>query len=64
MNHGSAIQTNGKNLIPSEERREVAKWEDALEQLTAAGLVIDTGYKGEVFEITNLGYQMADMVAL
>ena len=30
---GTAIQTNGKNLIPSEDRREVAKWEEALEQL-------------------------------
>lgn len=61
---GTAIQTNGKNLIPSEERREVAKWEEALEQLTSNGLVIDRGYKGEVFEITNLGYQVADMIAL
>lgn len=61
---GTAIQTNGKNLIPSEERREVAKWEEALEQLASNGLVIDRGYKGEVFEITNLGYQVADMIAL
>jgi len=61
---GSAIQTNGKNLIPSAERCEVAKWEDALEQLTSSGLVVDRGYEGEVFEITNLGYQMADMIAL
>lgn len=61
---GSAIQTNGKNLIPSNDRREVAKWEEALEQLRANDLVVDRGYKGEVFEITNLGYQVADMIAL
>lgn len=61
---GTAIQTNGKNLIPSNERREVAKWEDALEQLKSNGLVVDRGFKGEVFEITNLGYQIADMIAL
>jgi hypothetical protein len=62
--NGTAIQTNGKNLISLDERREVAKWEDALEQLQSAGLVIARGQKGEVFEITNLGYQVADMIAL
>jgi hypothetical protein len=61
---GTAIQTNGKNLVPSNERREVAKWEQALEELKAKDLVVDRGYKGEVFEITNLGYQVADMIAL
>jgi Domain of unknown function (DUF4062) len=61
---GSAIQTNGKNLVPSDDRREVAKWEEALEQLRANDLVVDRGHKGEVFEITNLGYQVADMIAL
>lgn len=61
---GTAIQTNEKNLIPSNERREVAKWEQALEELKAKDLVVDRGHKGEVFEITNLGYQVADMIAL
>lgn len=61
---GNAIQTNGKNLISLNDRREVAKWEDALEQLRYYNLVVDRGYKGEVFEITNLGYQVADMIAL
>ena len=61
---GTAIQTNGKNLIPSNDRREVAKWEEALEQLRSYELVVDRGHKGEVFEITNLGYQIADMIAL
>lgn len=62
--NGTALQTNGKNLIPSNERREVAKWEAALEQLRAQDLVTDRGHKGEVFEITNLGFQVADMIAL
>ncbi|WEL53972.1 hypothetical protein PZ739_19320 [Pseudomonas kermanshahensis] len=61
---GTTIQTNGKNLIPSDERREVAKWEDALAQLNSNGLITDRGYKGEVYEITNLGYQVADMIVL
>ncbi|MNE11101.1 hypothetical protein D3C80_1038440 [compost metagenome] len=61
---GTAIQTNGKNLLPSMDRREIAKWEDALQQLRMNDLVIDRGSKGEVFEITNLGYQVADMIVL
>lgn len=61
---GTAIQTNGRNLISSNDRREVTKWEEALEQLKSYNLVVDRGYKGEVFEITNLGYQVADMIAL
>ena len=61
---GTALQTNGKNLIPSNERREIAKWEQALEELVSNDLVVARGYKGEMFEITNLGYQIADMIAL
>jgi hypothetical protein len=61
---GTAIQTNGKNLIPSNEPREIAKWESALDELISNALVAHRGYKGEIFEITNLGYQIADMIAL
>lgn len=61
---GTAIQTNGKNLIRSEERREVAKWEQALEELTQKSLVVARGLKGEMFEVTNTGYQVADMIEL
>ncbi len=61
---GTSIQTNGKNLIPSDERREVAKWEQALNELMVKGLVVARGHKGEIFEITNVGYQVADMIAL
>jgi len=61
---GTAIQTNNKNFIHSNERREVARWEQALEEMKSKNLVIDRAHKGEVFEITNLGYQVADMIAL
>jgi hypothetical protein len=58
------LQTNSKPLIPSFERREVAKWEDALNNLSAEELITSKGGKGEIFQITNLGYQIADMIAL
>ncbi|MNT22730.1 hypothetical protein D3C72_1581240 [compost metagenome] len=61
---GTDIQTNGKNVIPSGERREVAKWEQALNELVALNLVVERGQKGEFFELTNLGYQIAEMIAL
>lgn len=61
---GTMIQTNGKNLISSNDRREVAKWEQALEELTAKGLVVVRGLKGEMFEVSNIGYQVADMIEL
>lgn len=61
---GTTIHANGKNLVPSSERREVAKWERALDELTSNGLVVARGHKGEVFEVTNAGYQVADMIDL
>lgn len=61
---GTDIQTNGKNFIQSQDRREVAKWESALDELVQKELLIVRGSKGESFEITNLGYQIADMINL
>ena len=57
---GTDIQTNGRNLIDSSERRDVAKWESALAELLKFELVIARGSKGEVFEVTNLGFSLAD----
>ena len=61
---GTDIQTNGKNLIRSQERREVAMWEAALQELVLNDLLVERGHKGEMFEVTNLGYQIADMIQL
>lgn len=61
---GTDIQTNGKNLIDSNERREVARWESALQELVEKGFVIERGHKGQVFEISNEGYQVADMIEI
>ncbi|MCB1582304.1 MAG: DUF4062 domain-containing protein [Xanthomonadales bacterium] len=61
---GTNIQTNGKNFIESNERREVARWEAAIEELCTSDLLIKRGYKGEIYEISNLGYQVADMIQL
>jgi len=57
---GTDLQTNGKNLIEDQSRRVVAKWESALQLLLDEDLVIERGYKGEIFEITERGFQVAD----
>ncbi|RON26002.1 MULTISPECIES: DUF4062 domain-containing protein [Pseudomonas] len=62
--NGTNVQTNGKNFVGSRDRREIAKWEHALENLRAKGLVVERGDKGEMNELTNLGFQIADMIEL
>jgi hypothetical protein len=61
---GTDIQTNGKNLITKQDRRHVAKWEDALQELLTATLVVARGHKGEIYEVSNEGYRIADMVEI
>jgi len=56
------IQTNGKNLIPEQNPRVIAQWESALTDLLNTDLIVERGHKGEIFQVTNLGYQIADMI--
>jgi hypothetical protein len=57
---GTSIQTNGKTLSDSQDRRSVARWERALDQLAAEGLIVARGFNGEFFEVTHEGYELAD----
>lgn len=61
---GTDIQTNGKNLISDQSSRSVAKWEAALKELLHADLIVERGHEGEIFQVTDLGYQIADMIEL
>jgi hypothetical protein len=61
---GSELNTNNKNLIPSNERREVAKWGSALQELVQKGLLISRSYKNQIFDLSNFGYQIADMISV
>ncbi len=61
---GTDIQTNGKNLITKRDHRHVAKWEEALKELLNAHLIVARGYKGEIFEVSDMGYQIADMIEI
>lgn len=42
--------------------RELAKWENALNELLNLGLIKDRGYKGEIFELTNEGWEAFDQL--
>jgi hypothetical protein len=57
---GVDLQTNGKNLITDQSRRAVAVWESALQELLDDGLLVERGQKGEVFEVTKKGYDVAE----
>jgi len=57
---GQAIQANGRNMITSNDPRETAKWEEALEELVNGELLAPVGYKGEIFKVTAEGYRVGD----
>lgn len=59
---GTSIQTNGKNQIPTDDRETVAKWEAALRELVKNELAEEVGTKGEIFQITASGYNVARLL--
>lgn len=50
----------GKKSLGSEDSRDFAQYEDALEELISHGLVKSLGGKGEMFKLTSKGWQTAD----
>jgi len=59
---GATIQTNGRNFLTDNTPREKARWEAALNQLIEESLVENIGHKGEIYQVTHSGYQMADQL--
>lgn len=59
---GRFIQANEKTFFDPNDHRASARWEYALEQLVIAGLVTERGRKGEVFSMTEPGYQLAEFL--
>jgi len=57
---GSNVTTNNKNFIENGDSREVARWRGAVKELERLGYIEDRGGKGEVFFMTNSGYEAAD----
>ncbi|MBE7727983.1 MAG: toll/interleukin-1 receptor domain-containing protein [Enterocloster citroniae] len=59
---GTYIEANGKNFIISQERREVAKWENALSELVNSGFVQERGLSGSIYVVTQKGYDCAEQL--
>jgi len=57
---GLRIQTNGRQFAETGSARSEAKWEAALQELYSSGLIQDLGYKGEIYQLTQAGYDAAD----
>ena len=59
---GTHVQTHGKQFVEMGNPRSEAKWVAAVKQLISHRLIEDHGYKGEVFSVTDKGYQIADLI--
>lgn len=57
---GQHITAGRRSFGESQDRRAIARWEAALNELLDYGLIQDVGYKGEIFELTASGYEAAD----
>jgi hypothetical protein len=59
---GTTIQANSKNMITDSTPRTEAMWKAALGELVELDLVNPIGHKGEVFEVTRVGYEVGDRI--
>jgi len=59
---GIGIRTNGKQLVPDSNPRNIAIWEGALDDLEDEKLITDRGHKREVFSVTREGYRLAELI--
>jgi len=50
----------GSETFGGQYGRESAMWEGALNELVENELIVDRGYKGEIFELTHQGWSLAD----
>jgi hypothetical protein len=57
---GLHVQVGSEGLAETRDAREQAKWKAAVSELVSNGYIEDRGYKGEVFVVTNAGYEVAD----
>ncbi len=54
------LHTNDKSFLASKERRLLATWEAAVEELVKEGLLVARGDRGEIYEVTKKGYTVAE----
>ena len=59
---GRNTQVGNQILNEPHDSRSEAVWEQAIKDLVAYGLLIERGHKGQVFEVTAKGYEVADVL--
>lgn len=59
---GSMVSTNKKAFSKGRDPRSQARWKAAVHELVALRFLEPLGVKGEVFEITDAGYEAADHI--
>jgi hypothetical protein len=59
---GVALQTNGKQLITDKNPRSIAAWEGAVDELAHLGLIKGLGHKGQIYQVTREGYDVAELL--
>ena len=57
---GTVVQANGRRFAERGDRRSAARWEQAIRDLLSHELIWDPSGKGEILELTQQGFQIAD----
>ena len=55
-----SISTNGKSYVEMGNPRSEARWEQSIWELLDKGLIRDPKGQGQVFEVTNKGFELAE----
>jgi hypothetical protein len=61
---GLSIRAGNREFVERSNPRSEARWKKALEELVAIDYLRDQGYKGEIFEVTADGYDVADALMI
>jgi len=59
-NSGGIVQAAGRNFVEGNDRRSIARWESAVDELEREDLIEDKAGRGELYFITHDGYRIAD----
>jgi hypothetical protein len=59
---GAMVNTNKKGFSKGRDPRSQARWKAAVQELAALRFLEEIGEKGEVFEVTDAGYEAADHI--
>jgi len=59
---GTHLNTNGKSLCKDQSARSIARWKGALDMLVSYGLLEEQNNKGQVFALTDRGFDAADLL--